>query len=147
MKRFSAIFLCVILACAGCSKKEKDTELQKVLDRWARSTRELNYTEYEKSEAFPKSPPVFREMYRHYYLTDITVTHSDEADEAVVRKGPDGMDVMAREVSFKCTEVHRETKKPVNLVRGNVTLIRFTESERKKNGWLLWNRSLVRINR
>jgi len=147
MKRLSVIIICTALACAGCSKKEQDTVLQKLLDRWARSTRELNYREYVKSEAVPRSSQVFREMYRHYYLADIMVMESDDPESAAERKGPDGMNILAREVNFECTEVQRNTSKPSSLVRGNVTVIRFTEGERKNDGWLLWNRSIVRIKR
>jgi len=145
MKKLPALMMIFFVLIPSCKKKEKFAEPEYMLKKWARSIEDLNYRDYASCEAYPKSEGVFIEMYREYYLRDVVITRIEDLDRKNVRKDPEGNNFHQRKVEFECREFKRSTGAPVKLIRGDVSFIRFLEGSGKKNGWLMWNRSLVRI--
>ena len=148
MRRWLIAAAIVLLPLAiSCKKEETFYEPDYIFGRWLKAVEMLNYAEYKKYEAFPKSEGVFRELYRDSYFVDLMITDVEDLDEDNVKKDIDGNPYIKRNVSFECTEVRRPDRKPMALLRGDVDFIRYTEGKREKEGWLMWNRSMVRIQR
>ncbi len=147
MKRILIAFIAVALVATGCKKVEKTPEPAYVIMKWARAIQDLNYKNYARCEAYPKSEAVFRDMYRDYYLSDLMVTSVEDADEKDIRKDQDGNPFIHRSLSFEASSVKRATGKPYQVVRGDAVFIKFTEGTLAAQGWLMSNRTFVTINR
>lgn len=149
MKGIYAVILMtsLVLTITGCKREDRFIEPNIVLKKWAKSIEDLNYFEYNRYEANTKSEAVFREMYRDYYMVDLMATEVEDPDEKDVRKNGDGMKFIHRSVSFEGSLVNRATRKPYQVVRGDAVFVRFLEGKRRNDGWLISNRTLVRINR
>ena len=139
----------LILFIAGfflsCSKKEKFVEPEFVLNKWCQSIKNLNYSSYKKYEAYPKERAVFREMYRDYYLKSPLIMKIQDLDEKKIHIDSDKLSYMKRNVSFECDLVLRRTGKVDRMIRGDVDFIKFVNSSRSSEGWLMSNRSLIHI--
>ena len=147
MKRSLSISLVILLAFISCKKEKKFVEPEYIFAKWAHSIEALRYVDYAACEAYPKSEPVFREMYRESYYTDLMVTEIEKFDEKKVKRDARGDSYVSRNVQFECTEIRRRDKKPVRVLRGDVDFIRFIDNDRTKQGWLMWNRKIIRIER
>jgi len=145
----SAVLVVVVAASifVSCKKKDNFDEPNFILRKWAKATETLNFRDYKNCEAFPKSEQVFREIYRDYYIASTSVTRMGSLDEKNVNKDPDGNSYISRAVSFECTEMKRSGSKPVRYLRGDVEFIKYEDGDRKSDGWLMWNRIIVRINK
>ena len=141
------LILCMGFSISSCKKKDDMRDLSSVLWNWERAIREYNYTAYKASEAYPKSYPVFKEMYRDYYFEDIMLVDAEECDKEQLRKDPEGNEYYYRSADFECVEVNRKTEKHQQIVRGNVVFIKFLDGKRKRDGWLMSNRTLIRVKR
>ncbi len=147
MKKAIYLALAVALAVISCKKEKKFAEPEYIFAKWTRAIERLNYKEYASCEAFPKEEPVFREIYRDYYYTDLMVTGVEKLDEKKIHKDPMGHAFISRNVQFECTEIRRSDRKPLMLLRGDVDFIRYIEGGRAAQGWLMWNRKIIRIER
>ena len=147
MKRSLYILLVILLAVISCKKEKKFAEPEYIFSKWARSIETFNYIDYASCEAYPKSEPVFRDMYRENYYADLMVTEIEKFDEKKVKKDVNGDSYLSRNVQFECTEIRRKDKKPVRVLRGDVDFIKFIDSDRTKQGWLMWNRKIIRFER
>jgi hypothetical protein len=147
MKKAIYLALAVALAVISCKKEKKFAEPEYIFAKWTRAIERLNYKEYASCEAFPKEEPVFREIYRDYYYTDLMVTGVEKLDEKKIHKDPMGHAFISRNVQFECTEIRRNDRKPLMLLRGDVDFIRYIEGGRAAQGWLMWNRKIIRIER
>jgi hypothetical protein len=147
MKKAIYLALAVALAVISCKKEKKFAEPEYIFAKWTRAIERLNYKEYASCEAFPKEEPVFREIYRDYYYTDLMVTEVEKLDEKKIHKDPMGHAFISRNVQFECTEIRRNDRKPLMLLRGDVDFIRYIEGGRAAQGWLMWNRKIIRIER
>ncbi|MCP4130721.1 MAG: hypothetical protein GY754_07045 [bacterium] len=147
MKKTVIALALMLVVTGGCKKEKKFVEPDFILRKWAKATETLNYKDYAKCEAYPKAAGVFKDMYMEYYLADLMVTKIEDLDKEDVKKDKDGNSYIHRMVYFECSEVKRKTKKPVNVVRGDVVFIRFIGTEREQEGWLMSNRTLMRIKR
>jgi hypothetical protein len=149
MKRFSICFLLLLLslAVATCKKEKKFMEPEYVFARWSKAIESLNYREYASCEAYPKEEGVFREMFRETYYEDLMVTGVEKLDEGKVAADRDGNRYIKRNVQFECSEVRRANRRHVRVLRGEVDFIKFVSGEREKQGWLMWNRKIVRVER
>ena len=134
-----------VAAALSCKKEKKFTEPDHILRKWSNATETLNYTEYRKCEAYPKELPVFRELYRDRYLAEVTISKIEDLDEKNVQKDHEDKPYIFRRVYFDCVEVQRSTRRPVNTIRGDVMFIKFIDSTRKNEGWLMSNRTLMKI--
>lgn len=144
---FVFLFIFSVIFNVSCKKKNKIPEPGIVLKKWANAVKELNYGVYRKFEAYPKSNPVFREMYKSEYFNDISVTGIEDVDYEKVRKDYKDDSYISCSVSFEGTVVKRNSDKAYQSIRGDVLFIRFTEGDRSKDGWLMSNRSVIRINK
>jgi hypothetical protein len=147
MKKYALLLaLLIALVAAGCKKEKKFMEPDFIFAKWARAIESLNYSEYASCEAYPKSEGVFREMFRETYYVDLMVTDVEKLDEKNILKAR-GVSYMKRNVRFECTEVRRRDRRPQRVLRGDVDFIKFLDSSRAKQGWLMWNRKIIRIDR
>lgn len=143
-----AVALCVtVLVTLSCTKKEKFVEPEYIFAKWVRAIEQLNYADYRRCEAFPKSEAVFRDQYRDSYFADPMVNEIEDLDEKNVLKDPEGRQFVKRNVTFECTEIVRKSRKASAVLRGDVDFIRYTDGPRKGDGWLMWNRKMIRISR
>lgn len=147
MKKISFLLLAIMLAVLSCKKEGKFVEPEYIFAKWARSLKTLHYADYAACEAYPKSEAVFREIYRDTYYADPMVTEIEKFDEKNVRKDSAGNSFLSRNVQFECTEVRRKDNKPVRVLRGDVDFVKFVDGDRKKQGWLMWNRKIIRLDR
>jgi len=147
MKKAAILALSFLILFISCKKEEKFAEPDFVLQKWSEAIKSQNYKNYKRYEANPKSPQVFREIYREFYFSDVFVVEIEDLDKEKIKEDHEGNPYLQRSVTFECTEVKRKTGKPVKLVRGNVLFIKYTEGKRKKEGWLMFNRTLTRMNR
>lgn len=149
MRKIAALILIIsslaILSCSG--KKKTYPEAEQVLHRWSRAIENLNYADYKATEVYPKELPVFMEMYREYYLADLMIIEAEKINEKDVKKDDEGNSYIKRNLKFECAEVKRRTRKPSMLIMGDVDMIKFIDGSRSKDGWLMSNRTLIRINR
>jgi hypothetical protein len=145
--RTSIIILTIILlAGASCKKKENFIEPETVLRKWMRAVERLNYQAYRECEAYPKSRELFREMYREYYLVDLYPGKIEDLDPEDIKKDASDNSYLKRNVSFSVKAVNRKSGKKGYSIRGDVDFIRFLEGERRDDGWLMSNRTLIRIS-
>jgi hypothetical protein len=147
MKKAMYLSLAVALVVLSCKKEKKFAEPEYIFAKWTRAIERLNYREYASCEAFPKEEPVFREIYRDSYYVDLMVTGVDKLDEKKIHKEPNGDVFISRNVQFECTEIRRNDRRPLMLLRGDVDFIRYTGGSRAAQGWLMWNRKIIRIKR
>lgn len=138
------LFSTVILSC---KKKERIPEPGFVLGKWSNAIKELKYSDYRKYEAYPKSNEVFREIYKDEYFTDIMVTGIEEVDYDDVKRDFNDNSYISCSVTFEGIAVKRQDDKPYQTIRGDVLFVQFTNGDRSKDGWLISNRSIIRINR
>ena len=150
MKRrvFAALVLVLMpMALVSCKKEKKFVDPEYIFSRWSKAIEALNYREYAACEAYPKSEGVFNEMYRDTFYTDLMVTGVEKLNEDRILTDRDSNTYLKRNVQFECTEVKRAGRRPVRVLRGDVDFIHFTAGERKNQGWLMWNRKIVRVER
>lgn len=145
-KTIAFVLIAVVLA-ASCKKKERIVEPHSVLVRWAKAIQNLEHRDYARCEAYPKSEPVFRDMFRDYYYADLMAVSIGQPDEGDVRRDFEGNPYIQVPVSFEGSVVRRSTGKPYQVVRGDAVFIKFVEGKRKAQGWLLSNRTIVTVPR
>ncbi len=147
MKKIFVAVICMLMFHGACKKEKPFTEPDVIIRKWARAIKEFDYKDYASCEAYPKSAPVFREMYRSSYFSDCMVTETGKLDKNDIEKDHEGNPYLYRTVFFECTQVKRKNNTPSGILRGEVKFIRYTEGARADEGWLMWNRTLVRIKR
>jgi len=147
MKKYLVVTMAVLIMAGGCKKKEKFTEPAFVMGIWTKSIRDLSYRQYARCEAYPKTEPVFREMYRDYYFADMMVTAVEDPDPADIKKDHEGNRYIHCSVSFEGAAVNRATGKPYQVVRGDAVFIKFMDGRRGGDGWLLSNRTFIAVKR
>ncbi|OHD63655.1 MAG: hypothetical protein A2176_05855 [Spirochaetes bacterium RBG_13_51_14] len=147
MKKYMFLLLALPLLLVSCKKEKKFVEPEYVFATWARAIETMNYADYAACEAYPKSDGVFREMFRNTYYADLMATEVDKLDEKDVARDHEGNSYLKRNVRFECTEIRRVDRKPLRLLRGDVDFIKFVNGGREQQGWLMWNRKIVRIER
>ncbi|MDY6969418.1 MAG: hypothetical protein SVR08_12300 [Spirochaetota bacterium] len=145
--RWIILLLILPMMLLLCKDQDRFVKPNYVLKKWSRAIEKLDYKKYSQCEAYPKSKSVFREMYKDYYLVDIMTTDIEEADEKKIRMDLEGNSYIRGAVSFEATIVKRINKIPYQIIRGNADFIKFIDGKRKRDGWLISNRSLIRINR
>ena len=145
MKRLIPLLMVLSALFPSC-KEEEFPEPEQVFRRWTSSLKNLNYQDYRSCEAYPKEEGVFREMFRYTYYRDCGVKEFDDLDEGDVKKDFQGNKYLERKVLFECAEVARKTGKQLQTVRGDVAFVKFLSGSRDKDGWLLWHRTMYRIN-
>ncbi|MFW5752191.1 MAG: hypothetical protein ACOCW8_02515 [bacterium] len=149
MKIKYIVVLLIILAVSifgGCTEKKDFNEPASVINHWADAIKKLDYTTYRRIEAFPKSERSFKKMYDKYFIENITVTEVDPVDGVQTGKDHNETQIEFKNVQFMANAVNRSTGKTYQSVMGQVKMIRYPEGEKSDRGWMLSNRTLVRIN-
>jgi len=131
----------------GCGKKEHFAGPDIILKKWSDAVKRMSYPVYSQCEAYPKSQAVFFEMYRDYYFQDVLVTDIEDDSPDRIKKDIHGDRFIYRNVKFECAEIARKTSRALCIVRGDVDFVRFIDGKRKNDGWLMANRTLIRIKR
>jgi len=135
-----------VIMLAGCTEKKDFSEPATVINQWADAIKKLDYSTYRRIEAFPKSERSFKKMYDEYFIENITVTEVDPVDDVQRGKDHNNTPIEFKNVQFMANAVNRSTGKPYQSVMGQVKMIRYTEGNKSERGWMLSNRTLVRIN-
>lgn len=144
--RASILILTIFLwGNISCKKKENFTEPEAVLRKWMKAIEKLNYTAYRECEAYPRSRELFRELYREYYLTDLYMGKIEDLDPEDVKKDAAQNSYLKRNVTFTVKEINRRSGKKGHIIRGDVDFFKFLEGNRRDDGWLMTNRTLIRI--
>ncbi len=143
------ILLLTIFFCANisCKKKENFIEPETVLRKWMSAVEKMNYQAYTECEAYPKSRDLFREMFTEYYLTELYMGKIEELDPKDIKQDAQNNSYLKRNVSFTVKAVNRKSGKKGYIIRGDVDFIRFLEGKRRDDGWLMSNRTLIRISK
>ena len=146
MKRLIAGGIILLPILFGACKKEKPfVQPDFILKKWALATEKRNYRSYRECEAYPKESEVFRTIYEDFYFKDMEVLKIEDLDEDDLTTDVEGNTFIKRSVTFQCLEVKRRDGRVVQPIQGDILFIRFTEEPRSKEGWLMSNRTLVRI--
>ena len=142
---FLLIFIC--FTAITCKKKEKIPEPGYVLQKWSKAIKELDYTNYRKCVAYPKSEVEFREMYKKEFFIDIMAVNVGEVDNDNIRKDHKDNSFKSCSVFFQGAVIKRKADEPYQIIRGDVLFVQFIDGERKKDGWLISNRTIIRVNK
>jgi hypothetical protein len=147
MNRVIYFVLIFILLGISCKKEEKFVEPDHLLRRWGAAAKDLNYTDYSRIEAYPKEPGVFRETFRDYYPSDISVSFIEDDDPGRIFTDHKGMKYVRRNVAFSFVQVNRKTKSSLGYVTGDVDFVNYIDGPLKTRGWIMLNRTLIHINK
>lgn len=134
-----------IISALSCAKKDKDPEPAYVLQKWAKSIEKLDYNNYSKCEAYPKSEGVFFEIYKEDYYTDLTIIDVEDPDKDNIRKDYKGNSYLSCNAIFEAAAVKRGKNISYQNVSGDVEFFKFLDGEKSKNGWLISNRTITRV--
>ena len=140
------IIFVIVFLLLSCKSKEKFPEPGTVLQKWAHAIKQLNYALYKRCEKEPKTAPVFIAMYKPYYIKDIMVISVEDLKKSNTKNDDDGKYVL-RKVEFECTQVNRSTKRSFGIIRGTMDFVKYIDGHRKRDGWLMWNRTLVYLKK
>ena len=147
MKRIIILYLILhSVLLFSCKEEKRFIEPTYVLQNWSKAIRNLNYRNYSRYESYPKEEGVFREMYSDYYIINLLVTDVVE-EEDNIRKDHDGNRYKYKTVHFEGGVVRRKDHKPYQVLRGDAEFVLFLDGKRADDGWLISNRTFMRINR
>lgn len=134
----------IINLSTSCNKKVNYDLENSIISSWAYSIKTLNYKEYVKYEANAKEKKVFNEMYKEYYI-DSPVVYKVESDLENEKEDKWGNKYYQKKVYFNGYIIMRDKQKDKMLLKADALLIKYTNGDRKNDGWLLFNRTFVRI--
>lgn len=140
----AVLLIAAIAVLTSCKKPEKPAQPEMILKKWAAATEKNDYHAYRKCEVNPKEARVFREMFRTYFLRDIIIISTEELDRKDIHSDHAGNKYIKSNVIFSATEVSRKIRAPVQMIRGEVLFVKYSEGSRKDDGWLMLNRTLIR---
>ena len=144
-KSLGILSILLIMGILSCKDEARFVEPNFVLTKWAGAIRNLNYRDFAACEAYPRGEATFREMYRHYYLTDVTATEVEPVDQEKIRTDHAGNRFLHRALDFEASMINRQTKNQTGVLRGNAVFVRFLDGKRAGDGWLLSNRTLIPV--
>ncbi len=142
---FMLMFL-IAFSFVSCKKEKKDPEPGFVLQKWSKAIEELDYKKYSGCEAYPKSEKAFREMYKDDYFINITVIEVTEPEKDNIKKDHNGNSYINCSVKFNGSAIKRGKRDPYQAVKGDAVFIKFLDGAKSKNGWLIFNRTITRVN-
>lgn len=140
------LMLFISFSIFSCKKERKLPQPGFVLKKWSKAIEELDYKNYSECEAYPKNEKTFREMYKNDYFTDITVIEVTDPNKDDIKKDHSGNSYISCSVIFEGSVIKRGENNPYQAVRGDALFIKFLEGTKSKQGWLIFNRTLTRIN-
>lgn len=146
-KKFLLVSLIVFFTvlCFSCKEKPVFVDPAFILMKWGDAVKKMNYREYAECEAFPKDIKVFNELYKNYYFTDFLISETGKYKEADVRTDAKGKKYNYRIIYFECLRTERKTGAVVEHMKGDIEFIKYIDKPDSDRGWLMFNRTVVRI--
>ena len=141
-----ATIVLVIILAVGCKEERDYSEPEHLLNYWANATEKLDYSKYSRIEASPSAERSFRKMYENYYISNIRITDVDPEEGVNSGKDHNETAIEYKNVHFIANTVVRNTGKPLQSVRGEVKMIRYPEGRKSDKGWMMSNRTIIRID-
>lgn len=147
MNIFKKTVLLILIAAVffSCKKEPVFVDPAFILMKWGDAVKKMNYREYAECEAFPKDVNVFNELFKNYYYSDFLISEMDKYDEKNIKKDAQGRSFNSRLIYFECLRVDRKTGDPVENMKGDIEFIRYIDKPHSERGWLMSNRTIVRI--
>ena len=144
--RFPLVALMIIvLFFTSCKKKEPFVDPAFIFLKWSSAVKNLNYNEYRECEAFPKDADVFRDLYGEFYYADLVIRNMGKFNEKDIGTDFEGYRYNHRMLYFECKRISRETGKSVANMKGEVEFIKYLDGPRIESGWLMHNRTIIRL--
>lgn len=146
MKKMFLLILILLLAfCSACKEDEIFDEPEILLNKWANAAKHFNYNDYASVEAYPKSRHVFSETFSGFYPSDIMVVDVEDFDKNNIYKDHRGDRYYKRNVEFMFTQINRQEAQPEGKVIGDVDFVKYIDGEKNNMGWLMLNRTMIRV--
>ena len=144
-----ALSVCVFLILLSC-KSDKDSsgvgviEPEYVLKKWERAIKNLDYERYMECEAYPRSREEFLKIYKDYYFEEIQVKSVEISEKNEIDNNLDRYNRC--EVVFDGIVVNRENHNAKKRIYGNIDFKKYIDLPKSKQGWLMFNRTLIETN-
>ncbi len=135
----------VIIFFGSCKRQAPFVDPAYIFIKWSDAVRNLNYKDYNECETFPKDIDVFKELYRNYYYSDLIIRDIGIFNENDIKSDFEGYKYNHRMLYFECKRISRETGKTVENMKGEVEFIKYLEGPKVNKGWLMYNRTLIRL--
>jgi hypothetical protein len=139
------LFLLIAIISFSCKKEPVFVDPAFILMKWGDAVKKMNYREYAECEAFPKDINVFNQLYRNYYYSDFLISEMGKYNKENVKTDAEGKKFNYRIIYFECLRIDRKTGDPVENMKGDIEFIKYTEKPHSDRGWLMSNRTIVRI--
>ncbi|MGL4369064.1 MAG: hypothetical protein ACRCUT_05245 [Spirochaetota bacterium] len=136
---FSAVlFLASAVFFAGCSGKKDFSAEQSILGGWGNTLKNRDYAGYRAFEAYPRASEQFSEMYRDYYISNITVI--DVSKPSGMRNSAEGKSFISKTVTFGADIIMRKDNSRIPA-SGTVDLLNFSDNSGR---WLISGKTIIR---
>lgn len=139
------ITISFLLFFSSCKKQEPFVDPAYIFLKWSGAVKALNYKDYSECEAFPKDQDVFTNLYRDFYYSDLIIRDMSKFNESDIKSDFEGYKFNHRMLYFECKRISRETGKTVENMKGEVEFIKYIEGPKNNRGWLMHNRTLIRV--
>ncbi len=138
------LLVLIILINLSCSKKKNYNKEEAIILDWLSAVKELNYDLYRSKVAFPRDINVFKAMYQDYYIEFPIIEKVEEKSEKVTTDAA-GNQYYKRKLYFNAKIIMRNKVGKNMLLRADVILIKFLNGDRQNDGWLISNRTFIRV--
>ncbi|MFA5519466.1 MAG: hypothetical protein WDA74_09445 [Spirochaetota bacterium] len=143
-KKLLLVFL-IVFFTFSCKEKPVFVDPAFILMKWGDAVKKMNYRDYAECEAFPKDIKVFNELYKNYYFTDFLISEMGKYKEADIKTDALGKKYNYRTIYFECLRTERKTGDVVESMKGDIEFIKYVDEPDLNRGWLMFNRTVVRI--
>ena len=145
--RKTALTISILLVLFSCKTERKiiHIEPEYVLKKWSKAIKNLDYERYVECEVHPKPYEEFLNIYKDYYYEEMRVNAVDKILEKT--EDDDGSTKYDKcELIFDCVVVNRKNHKAQKRINGHVDFIKYIDLPKSKQGWLMFNRTLIETN-
>ena len=144
-KLFPLILILLLIFFSACKEDEIFDEPEILLNKWANAAQHFNYSDYASVEAYPKSRQVFSETFSGFYPSEIMVVDVDDHDKNSIYTDHKGDRYYKRNVEFMFTQINRKDSRPGGRVIGDVDFVKYIDGDKNNRGWLMLNRTMIRV--
>lgn len=137
--------LLVLLCTTACKEKPHDPDPSVYMAQWVRAIEARDYSAYAAREAYPLSKEDFLKRYKDHWFSDLLITRLGDYDPEKIHTDHQGMTGTSRLLYFEMVERDRASGAARTLLSGDVLFVNYTEGPLKEKGWVMLNRSFVRI--
>jgi hypothetical protein len=143
MKKIISV-ICVLLTLFSCKSEKKivQVEPEYVLKKWSKAIKSLDYERYVECEAHPKPHEEFLKMYKDYYFEEMQINTIDKILEKT-ESDNNSNKYNKCELIFDCVMVNRKNSNVKKRINGSIDFIKFIDLPKSKQGWLMFNRTLI----